>query len=134
VNANRIAQLALALSGITLIVVLIIAARPQPTPAQPVEPADNTAAVMAELQDLRVEIATLQQSVVDVQSLVRSVMGQGGGQGGSNQGSPAPGSPDGILPRLDRLEDSLAAVGAKLDAICGAIESSAFAPSGFACP
>ncbi len=129
-NPNRIAQLALALSGITLIVVLIIALRPLPAPAEPLQPADNTAAVMAELQDLRIEVATLQQSVVDVQSLVRAVLGGGG----SNPASPAPGSPEGILERLDRLETSLASVGAKLDAICGVIESSAFAPSGFTCP
>jgi hypothetical protein len=130
VNPNRLAQLAVALSGITLIVVLIIALRPSPAPAQPLPPADNSAAVIAELQDIRIEVTTLQQSVVDVQSLVRAVLGGGG----SSPGSPAPGTPDGILDRLDRLETSLASVGAKLDAICGVIESSAFAPSGFTCP
>jgi hypothetical protein len=129
-NANRIAQLALVLSGITLIAVLFIAVRPLPEPVQPVTPVDNTAALMAELQDLRVDVTTLQQSVVDTQSLVRAVLEQRG----PNQGSPVPGSPDQISRQLDRLEASLAAVRAQVDAICGAIESSAFAPSGFACP
>jgi hypothetical protein len=133
VNANRIAQLALLLSGITLIVVLLIAIRPLPAPVAPVPtapPVDNTAALMAELEDLRVEVATLQQSIVDVQSLVRAVIGQDG----SNPGGPVVGTPDQLTQRLERLESSLSAVGAKLDAICRAIESSAFAPSGFACP
>lgn len=132
-NANRIAQLALVVSGITLIVVLFIAARPLPAPVTPVAtvpPVDNTATLMAELEDLRVEVSTLQQSIVDVQSLVRAVMGQEG----SSPGGPVVGSPDQIVQRLERLESSLSAVGAKLDAICRAIESSAFAPSGFACP
>jgi hypothetical protein len=133
VNPNRLAQLALALSGITLIVVLIIALRPSPAPVEPLPPADNSAAVMAELRDLRTEVTTLQQSVVDVQSLVRAVLGGGGSSPGS-PGGPTPGTPDGMLARLDRLETSLASVGAKLDAICGVIESSAFAPSGFTCP
>jgi hypothetical protein len=130
VNANRTAQLALALSAVTLAVVLIIATRPPPEPVQPIEPVDNTAALMAELQDLRVDVTTLQQSIVDTQSLVRAVLERGG----SNQGSPVPGSPDDLSRQLDRLESSLAAALAKLDAICGAIESSAFAPSGFNCP
>lgn len=132
-NANRIAQLALVLSGITLIVVLFIAVRPLPAPVAPVPtapPVDNTAALMAELEDLRVEVATLQQSIVDVQSLVRAVIGQDG----SNPGSPVVGAPIQLTQQLERLESSLAAVSAKLDAICGAIESSAFAPSGFTCP
>lgn len=131
-NANRIAQLALVLSGITLIVVLFIAIRPLPAPVAPVvtpPPVDNTAAVIAQLEDLRVEVGTLQQSIVDVQSLVRAVMGQGG----SSPGGPVAGTTD-LTQRLQRLESSLAAVSAKLDAICGAIESSAFAPSGFDCP
>jgi hypothetical protein len=131
VNANRTAQLALALSAVTIAVVLIIATRPPPQPVQPIEPVDNTAALMAELQDLRVDVTTLQQSIVDTQSLVRAVLERGG----SNQGSsPVPGSPDDLSRQLDRLEASLAAAVAKVDAICGAIESSAFAPSGFNCP
>ena len=130
-NANRIAQLALVLSAIALAAVLIIALRPGPAPTEPVVPVDNTAAVMAELEEMRVEMATLQQSIVDTQSLVRAVLERGGTSPG---GGAAPGSPDEILDRLERLEASLAAATAKLDAICGAIESSAFAPSGFDCP
>ncbi len=133
-NATRIALLSLALSVVTLIIVLLIAVRPAPqtvAPPRTPAPSDNTAAVIAELEDLRVQVTTLQQSVVDTQSLVRAVMARGGGTG---QASPVPGSPDEVSQRLDRLEASLAAVARKLDAICGAIQSSAFAPSGFACP
>lgn len=135
-NATRIALLSLALSAVALIVVLFIAARPTPQAVAPLPTAtpaatDNTAALMAELEDLRVQVATLQQSVVDTQSLVRAVMERGGGTG---QPTPAAGNPDQISQRLDRLEASLASVAGKLDAICGAIQSSAFAPSGFACP
>lgn len=130
-NALRTAQLALALSAVTLALVLFVAVRPTPEPAaptQPVAPLDTTA-LMAELDDLRVDITTLQQSVEDTQSLVRAVLDRGGSQGGS-----LPGSSDQLTRQLDRLEASLAAATAKLDAICGAIESSAFAPSGFNCP
>jgi hypothetical protein len=84
---------------------------------------------MTELQDLRVDLTTLRQSMVDTQSLVRAVL-----EGGGSQGGGAPGTSDQLSQQLDRLEASLAAASAKLDAICGAIESSAFAPSGFACP
>ena len=130
-NANRTAQLALVLSAITLAVVVFIAVRPQPEPpaVEPVVPID-TAALSAELDDLRVDITTLQQSIVDTQSLVRAVLERSG----SSPGTPGPGSSDQLTRQLDRLEASLAAATAKLDAICGAIESSAFAPSGFNCP
>ena len=131
-NANRTAQLALVLSAITLVIVLVIAVRPLPEPAaptQPVAPVD-TAALMVELQELRVDVTTLQQSIVDTQSLVRAVLERGG----STPGGGVPGSSDELSRQLDRLEASLAAATAKLDAICGAIESSAFAPSGFNCP
>lgn len=130
-NANRTAQLALVLSAITLAVVLFVAVRPLPDPAAPVQPVApvDTAALMAELRDLRVEITTLQQSIVDTQSLVRAVLERGGSQGGG-----VPGNSDELSQQLDRLEASLAAATATLDAICGAIESSAFAPSGFNCP
>lgn len=133
-NATRIALLSLALSAVALIIVLFIAARPVPQAIAPLPtapPVDNTASLMAELEDLRVQVTTLQQSVVDTQSLIRAVMARGGTTG---QPSPGTGTPDQISQRLDRLEASLASVAGKLDAICGAIQSSAFAPSGFACP
>jgi len=131
VNALRTAQLALVLSAITLAVVVLIAVRPLPEPPAvvPVVPVDM-AALSAELDELRVDITTLQQSVVDTQSLVRAVLERGGSTGGS----PVPGTSDALTRQLDRLEASIAAATAKLDAICGAIESSAFAPSGFNCP
>jgi hypothetical protein len=132
VNALRTAQLALVISAVTLAVVLFVALRPTPEPAAPEEsvaPVD-TAALTAELEELRVDITTLQQSVVDTQSLVRAVLDRGGSTGGS----PVPGGSDALSRQLDRLEASIAAATAKLDAICGAIESSAFAPSGFDCP
>jgi hypothetical protein len=132
VNATRTAQLALVLSAITLALVLFVAVRPGPepaAPAQPVAPVDTTV-LMAELEDLRVDITTLQQSIVDTQSLVRAVLERGG----TNQGGGVPGSSEELSQQLDRLEASIAAATAKLDAICGAIESSAFAPSGFNCP
>ena len=131
-NALRTAQLALVLSAITLVVVFVIAVRPPPEPAaptQPVVPVDM-AALSAELEELRVDITTLQQSVVDTQSLVRAVLERGAATGGGA----VPGSSDALTRQLDRIEASIAAATAKLDAICGAIESSAFAPSGFNCP
>lgn len=131
-NALRTAQLALAVSAVTLAVVLSVALRPPPEPAATVEPTAplDTAPLMAEIEELRVDITTLQQSVVDTQSLVRAVLDRGGSTGGS----PAPGGSETLSRQLDRLEISIAAAMAKLDAICGAIESSAFAPSGFDCP
>lgn len=131
-NAGRTAQLALILSAITLALVAFIALRPQPEPAAPVQPTQpvDTAALEAELAELRVDITTLQQSVIDTQSLVRAVLERSGSTGVS----PSPGGSDAISRQLDRLEASIAAATAKLDAICGAIESSAFAPSGFNCP
>ena len=134
-NALRTAQLALALSAVTLALVLFIAVRPSPElgapvePSAPVEPVD-TAALTAEIENLRVDITTLQQSVIDTQSLVRAVLDRGGSPGGS----PVLGGTDALSRQLERLEASMAAATAKLDAICGAIESSAFAPSGFNCP
>jgi hypothetical protein len=133
-NALRTAQLALVLSAVTFAVVLVLALRPTlaPEPAVPeasVAPID-TSGLTAEIEDLRVDITTLQQSVVDTQSLVRAVLERGGSTGGS----PLPGGSDALTRQLDRLEASIAAATAKLDAICGAIESSAFAPSGFNCP
>jgi hypothetical protein len=107
VNANRTAQFALVLSAVTLAVVLLIAARPVP------EPLDNTPAVLH-------DIATLQQSIVDLRTMVEA------GAGESAAGD--------IVVRLDRLEAAVAGVGAKLDSICAAIQASPFAPSGFACP
>lgn len=131
-NALRTAQLALALSAVTLALVLFIAVRPLPEPVTPVQPSApvDTAALTAELEDLRVDITTLQQSVIDTQSLVRAVLDRGGSPGGS----PVLGGTDALSRQLDRLEASIAAATAKVDAICGAIESSAFAPSGFNCP
>ena len=115
------ALLSLALSAVTLAVVLAIAVRPQP------EPVDNTAAVLgriddlqAKIDDLQAEFALVQQNVTDLRSLVEA----GGDSGAGNQ----------LVERLDRIEASVAAVGAKVQAICTAIQSSPFAPSGFACP
>jgi hypothetical protein len=108
VNANRIAQLALVLSAITLALVLVVAFRPTPA-----ERFDNTPLIRAEIDELRDDIAE-----------VRRLLERGTGENVAGD----------IVIRLDRLEAQLAGVGAKLDSICGAIESSAFAPSGFACP
>jgi hypothetical protein len=134
VNALRTAQVALVLSAVTLAVVLFVAVRPTPPPEPSVPEASvapvDTSALTAEIEDLRVDITTLQQSVVDTQSLVRAVLERGGSTGGS----PVPGTSDALTRQLDRLEASITAATAKVDAICGAIESSAFAPSGFNCP
>lgn len=114
VNADRTAWLSLLLSAITLAVVLAIAVRPAP------EPVDNTPAVLEQIEDLQSEMATLQQNVTDLRTLVEA----GGDSDAASQ----------IVLRLDRIEGTVAAVGAKIDAICAAIQSSPFAPSGFACP
>ncbi|HEV8488997.1 MAG TPA: hypothetical protein VGQ58_04355 [Candidatus Limnocylindrales bacterium] len=113
-NADRTAWLSLLLSAITLAVVLAIAVRPAP------EPVDNTPAVLEQIEDLQSEMATLQQNVTDLRTLVEA----GGDSDAASQ----------IVLRLDRIEGTVAAVGAKIDAICAAIQSSPFAPSGFACP
>jgi type II secretory pathway component PulM len=102
------------LSAITLAVVLAIAVRPAP------EPIDNTPAVLQRIDDLQAEFALVQQNVTDLRTLVEA------------GGDPAAGSQ--MAERLDRIEASVAAVAAKVQAICGAIQSSPFAPSGFACP
>lgn len=113
-NANRTAWLSLLLSAITLAVVVAVAIRPAP------EPVDNTPAVLEQIEDLQTDMTTLQQNVTDLRTLVEA-------GGDSDAGSQ-------IVLRLDRIEGSVAAVGAKIDAICNAIRSSPFAPSGFACP
>lgn len=106
-NATRTAQLSLLVSVITLAVVLAIAVRPAP------EPVDNTPSLESAIDDVQTEIAELRTLVE---------RGTGPNVGGD------------ILIRLDRLEASVASVGAKVQAICTAIQSSPFAPSGFACP
>jgi hypothetical protein len=111
VNADRIPQLAsLVLSAITLAVVVVIAARPVP------EQIDNSQRVVSEVRGVRAELAE-----------IRTLLEQ----------EPTS-SPDSrlsqVIERLGRLEASVASVGAKLQAICVAIQSSPFAPSGFACP
>ena len=109
-NATRTAQLSLLVSAITLVVVLLIAARPTP------ELADNSQTVVAEVQLVQDELAE-----------IRELLGQEPGS-----------SPDSrlgqVIERLGRLEASVASVGAQIQAICSAIQSSPFAPSGFACP
>lgn len=109
-NANRTAQFALVLSAITLAVVLVIAARPEP------QQVDNTASLRVAIQNVRDDIAELRRLLeADPGSSPDAQLGQ-------------------LVERLDRLEASVASVGAKVQAICSAIQSSPFAPSGFACP
>lgn len=106
-NANRTAQFALVLSAITLAVVLVIAARPEP------QQVDNTAS-------LRFAIVNVRDDIAELRRLLEADPGS---------------SPDAqLVERLDRIEASVASVGAKVQAICSAIQSSPFAPSGFACP
>lgn len=109
-NATRTAQLSLLVSAITLAVVLAIAARPTP------EQVDNSGAVLSEL-------SSMQDDLAEIRALLEEEPGS---------------SPDSqlgqVVERLDRLEVSVASVGAKVQAICTAIQSSPFAPSGFACP
>jgi ubiquinone biosynthesis protein UbiJ len=110
VNTTRTAQLSLLVSAITLAVVLAIAARPTP------EQVDNSGAVLS-------EVRSMQDDLAEVRALLEEEPGS---------------SPDSqlgqVVERLDRLEASVASVGAKVQAICTAIQSSPFAPSGFACP
>jgi cytochrome c556 len=88
--------------------------RPEP------EQVDNTPLILGRVQEMQAEMAVLQQNVTDLRTLVEA----GGDSGAGSQ----------IVERLDRLEATVASVGAKVQAICGAIQSSPFAPSGFACP
>lgn len=104
------AQASLVLSAITLIIVLLIAARPAP------EQVDNTSSLRSAIEDVQDEIAELRRILEETPgSSPDSQLGQ-------------------VVERLDRLEASVASVGAKVQAICTAIQSSPFAPSGFACP
>jgi hypothetical protein len=107
VTPERTARLSLLLSALTLAAVLVIAFRPAP------EQADFT-------PGLRADIAQLQQSVDELRLLVEA--GAGGGEGTR------------LAEQLNRMEAALATLDAKVEAICSAIESSPFAPSGFACP
>lgn len=110
-NADRTAQLAsLVLSAITLVIVVVIAARPVP------EPIDNSQRVVSEVRAIQAELAE-----------IRTLLEQEPGPSPDSQLSQ-------VVERLDRLEASVASVGAKVQAICAAIQSSPFAPSGFACP
>lgn len=109
-NATRTAQLALLVSAITLAVVLAIAARPTP------EQVDNSGAVLSEVRSMQDDLAE-----------IRALLEEEPGSSPDSQLGP-------VVERLDRLEVSVASVGAKVQAICTAIQSSPFAPSGFACP
>jgi hypothetical protein len=104
------AQVSLVVSAITLVLVLLIAARPVP------EPVDNSQTVVAEVQAVQDQLAEL-----------RTLLEAQPSSSPDNQLAP-------VVERLDRLEASVASVGAKIQAICSAIQSSPFAPSGFACP
>lgn len=109
-NATRTAQLSLLVSVITLAIVLAIAVRPAP------EQVDNTPSLESAIEDVQTEIAELRTILEETPgSSPDSRLGQ-------------------VVERLGRLEASVASVGAKLQAICTAIQSSPFAPSGFACP
>ncbi|MEX2011563.1 MAG: hypothetical protein WEF51_04955 [Chloroflexota bacterium] len=110
-NADRTAQVAsLVLSAITLVIVVVIAARPVP------EQVDNSQRVVSEVRAIQAELAE-----------IRTLLEQEPESSPDSQLSQ-------VVERLDRLEASVASVGAKVQAICGAIQSSPFAPSGFACP
>ena len=120
-NADRTARLSLLLSAITLAVVVASAIRPE---AQPV---DNTPLILERVQDLQAEMATLQQDLTEVQQNVTDLRTLVEAGGDSDAGSQ-------LVERLDRIEASVNSIGAKVQAICVAIQSSPFAPSGFACP
>lgn len=109
-NANRLAQASLVLSAITLVVVLMIAFRSAP------EQVDNSSSLRSAIEDVQSEVAEL-----------RTLLEQKPGSSPDSQLGQ-------VVERLDRLEASVASVGAKVQAICTAIQSSPFAPSGFACP
>jgi hypothetical protein len=114
VNADRTARISLLISAVTLAVVVAIAVRPEP------EQVDNTSSLLGEILTLQQDVTVLQQNVTDIRTLVEA----GGDSGAGNQ----------IVERLDRIDVTVASIGAKVQAICGAIQSSPFAPSGFACP
>jgi hypothetical protein len=110
VSTARTAQLSLIVSLITLAVVLATALRSTP------EQVDNSQTVVAEVQVVQEDLAEL-RALIEQQPAASpdSRLGQ-------------------VIERLGRLEASVANVGAKVQAICSAIQSSPFAPSGFACP
>jgi hypothetical protein len=109
---DRIAGITLALSAITLAIVLAIAIRPA---QQAFDPGPAVAALRTDAAQLRADIAAL-RAIVE-----RPAPSAGGDQLAA------------IAARLDGLDAAVAAIAARFSTLCTAINSSPFSPPGGAC-
>ena len=111
-RTNWMGVLSLALSAITLVVVLSVAARPAP---QSIDPGPALGALQSQLSAARTDIAAL-RTIVDRPTASDSVDRL-----------------TAIQARLDSLDGSVSGIATKLAALCAAINASPFSPSGGAC-
>lgn len=116
----------LALSAITLAVVLSVATRPAP---QAVDPGAALSGLRSEVSKIRADLAPLRAEITplraDIAALRESVE-QPTATANVDQFAA-------IQARLERLESSVGGIATKFTALCNAVNSSPFSPPGGAC-
>ena len=109
---DRMSAISLALSAITLVLVLTLVLRPTP---QAPDTASAHQGLIFEVSEVKADIAALRDIVLQPPSTV-----------GTGQHA-------GIEARLDSLDSAVGGIAAKFTALCNAVNVSPFAPPGGAC-